>query len=151
MSQILSLEVKQSKLISSFSSSTFVLADCHFSHPPKHAQQQQYQRSKFSATFNSSSSSASPKPTSSSSTNPKATIGDWPKENPTHVSERLKRFAVNGDNEGGGEKIIPGQQNGNEKEDKVEIHLDDDQDEKEKEKGGVASSPVKETVTASTA
>ncbi|GAA5825972.1 hypothetical protein JCM5353_003476 [Sporobolomyces roseus] len=129
-------------------------SDCHFSHPPKHAQQQQYQRSKFSATFNSSSSSSSASPKPSTSTNPKATIGDWPKENPTHVSERLKRFAVNGDNEGGGEKIIPGQQNGNgggnEKEDKVEIHLDDDQDEKEKDKGGVASSPVKETVTAST-
>lgn len=54
------------------------------------------------------------------------------------------------DDEGGGEKIIPGQQNGNGSEkdgDKVEIHLDDDQDEKEKG-SSVGGSPAKEaTVT----
>lgn len=114
-------------------------AGCHFSHPPKTSQT--FNRSKFSATFNKPSPTASDSPstttTKPTSTPAKASVGEWPKENPQHVSERLKRFAVQ--NDGETEKIIPGQTtnggNGEEKDgDKVEIHLDDEDDQKEKEK-----------------
>lgn len=109
-------------------------AGCHFSHPPKASQT--FNRSKFSATFNKPSP-ATPATTDSTSTPAKASVGEWPKENPQHVSERLKRFAAQN---GGGEKIIPGQpQNSATTEgeagkgaDKVEIHFEDDE---EKEKG----------------
>ncbi|KAK4055339.1 mRNA-binding protein nab2 [Microbotryomycetes sp. JL201] len=77
--------------------------DCHYGHPPnrphphsKHFGKSVHHATKYSATFNSS-------------TKPKEHIGEWPKEDSTHVSERLKRFA-NADKDGqDGEKIIPGE------------------------------------------
>ncbi|GAA5908374.1 uncharacterized protein JCM6883_004370 [Sporobolomyces salmoneus] len=116
-------------------------SDCHFSHPPKSSPHSHaFNRSKFSATFNKPSPSTSSDSTKPTSTPAKAPIGDWPKENPQHVSERLKRFAVQSQEGGESEKIIPGQSGVNgdgkkeEEGDKVEIHLDDEDDHKEKEK-----------------
>lgn len=115
-------------------------ADCHFAHPPNRPAPYSKQSggggpksgSKYSATFNT------PNKTGTSSSETK--IGAWPKEAPTHVSERLKRFATAGDDAagggGGGEKIIPGaasaanghgQTSGKDgNNDKVEIEVDDD-------------------------
>ncbi|GAA6012532.1 hypothetical protein JCM11491_005421 [Sporobolomyces phaffii] len=128
-------------------------SDCHFSHPPKASHgQQTFNRSKFSATFNkpspaSSSASSDAKPTGGKGTVP---IGDWPKETPQHVSERLKRFAVQDEATekilpGGGGEQQPGQAGGKDAAqgvDKVEIHLDDDEGKEEKKEGTAATAAV---------
>ncbi|CEQ38955.1 SPOSA6832_00399, partial [Sporobolomyces salmonicolor] len=93
-------------------------ADCHFSHPPNRPAP--YSKSKYSATFNKSSPASKP-----------ATIGEWPKENASHVSERLKRFAAKDEDGAEKERIVPGQQEANGAADKVEIHLDDDEEKKD--------------------
>jgi len=85
---------------------------CHFSHPPgrrdpahktfqphPHQPQPTYDARKFSATFNKPGQAAA------ATAKPAGAIGAWPSEGREHVSERLKRFAVE---EGEGEKIIPG-------------------------------------------
>ncbi|KAK4050516.1 mRNA-binding protein nab2 [Microbotryomycetes sp. JL221] len=91
--------------------------DCHYGHPPnrplpysKNFGKPVHDASKYSATFNKASA-----------TKPKDQIGDWPKQDSTHVSERLKRFAKEGDGNGDVEKIIPG-----ETETKLEIDVEDD-------------------------
>lgn len=106
-------------------------ADCHFSHPPKSTQT--FNRSKFSATFNNPNKSGGGTDSTTTTTKTAAAIGDWPKEKPEHVSERLKRFSTQGNDGEAAEKIIPGQpQAANGREKKVEIHLDDEDEHKEK-------------------
>ncbi|GAA6058711.1 hypothetical protein JCM10212_003399 [Sporobolomyces blumeae] len=127
--------------------------DCHFSHPPSRSAP--YNRSKFSATFNkpppppatttttttvTPTDASAKKPTSTPST---ASVGAWPEEKPEHVSERLKRFSTQANNDSGRaddkERILPGQQGqgqGESKEagggggDKVEIHFDEEEEKK---------------------
>ncbi|GAA5849773.1 hypothetical protein JCM3766R1_000257 [Sporobolomyces carnicolor] len=106
-------------------------SDCHFSHPPKSTQT--FNRSKFSATFNNPNKSGGGTDSTTTTTKTAAAIGDWPKEKPEHVSERLKRFSTQGNDGEAAEKIIPGQpQAANGREKKVEIHLDDEDEHKEK-------------------
>lgn len=110
-----------------------LLADCHFSHPPSRVAvysgpkptTYKPKSSPYSATFN----------------NPKnPSIGAWPTEKPTHVSDRLKRFNVveeGGETveNGGVERIIPGEDKG----DKVEIELEDHSAEKAVKEEAVAA------------
>lgn len=102
------LEVRflfSSFLIQCLINALFYSADCHFSHPPSRptpfsAPKSTFKKSTaYSATFNGASapSTTYPKPES---------IGAWPKEEKSHISDRLQRFS-NG--EGEGERIIPGE------------------------------------------
>ncbi|KAM0793317.1 hypothetical protein ACM66B_000775 [Microbotryomycetes sp. NB124-2] len=95
--------------------------DCRYGHPPERPSPHSksfgkpvHAAHKYTATFN--------KPTGGASASTKKDqIGEWPKEDSTHVSERLKRFA-NADKDGqDGEKIIPGETIA-----KVEIDVEDD-------------------------
>lgn len=116
----------------SFLSSPSPTADCHFSHPSNRAvpysKASKPNGNKYSATFN--------KPSSSTSSSSNASIGVWPTEQATHVSERLKRFSVKeNDDEDEGERIIPGggesKTNGKAGEDhaKVEIVVEEEKEE----------------------
>lgn len=108
---VLDVHEVRSRLIFSFARASKLInfaeipfaADCHFSHPPSrpapfskpHGGAPPHGR--YSATFNKPG-----KPTAA------AGIGAWPAEQPTHVSDRLKRFAPKNDDGEQGERIIPG-------------------------------------------
>ncbi|GAA6001727.1 hypothetical protein JCM10207_002285 [Rhodosporidiobolus poonsookiae] len=115
-------------------------ADCHFSHPS--SRPAPYSRSKYSATFSSSTSGPKPLSAGAKKASQPSGIGAWPSESADHVSERLKRFSGGAGGEGKEgevERIVPGQAGqGKDAEDKVEIHLDDEDDVKKEDKAVAA-------------
>ena len=107
--------------ISNETDHTFATADCHFSHPPS-------RKAPFAPKASGGGASRGTKATYSATFhNPKnPTIGAWPTEKPTHVSDRLKRFTlVDGTPSADGvERIIPGEKQA--EGDKVEIDFGDE-------------------------
>ncbi|KAK4704437.1 hypothetical protein P7C70_g1772, partial [Phenoliferia sp. Uapishka_3] len=98
-------------------------ADCHFSHPPN-------RRVPGAPRAPGNGAGRGAKSYSQTFNNPKnPSIGAWPSEQSTHVSDRLKRFnnaesaAEAGAGENGVERIIPGEKQG---EEKVEIVFGDE-------------------------